>query len=63
MIQCLFATFLPDILAGEAAPVSECGSFETAYCDGKDTEKGPSIGAVVLGCSQCAFALYEEYIS
>lgn len=63
MILCLFASFLPDILAGEAAPVSDCGSFETVCCDGKDIEKGPSIGAVVYGCSQCAIALYEEYIS
>lgn len=59
MKLCLFFAFvLPGILAGETAPVPDCGSFETVCCDGEDTEKVPSIGAVVHGCSQCAFPLH-----
>ena len=54
----LFAFVLPGILAGETAPVPDCGSFETVCCDGDDTEKVPSVGAVVHGCSQCASPLH-----
>lgn len=64
MRLCLFLAFvLPGILAGEASPIPDCGSFETVCCDGEVTEKVPTVGAVVHGCSQCAFTLYGEYIS
>lgn len=59
MSLCLFfASILPGILAGEAAPVPDCGSSETVCCDGGHEEKVPSIGAVVHGCSHCAFPLH-----
>lgn len=63
MSLCLFFAFLfPGILAGEAAPVPDCGSFETVCCDGDHDETVPSIGAVVHGCSQCGFFSWTKYI-
>lgn len=53
-----FAFVLTGILAGEAAPKPNCGSFETVCCDGEITEQGPSIGDLVHGCSQCGFPLH-----
>lgn len=55
-----FAFLLPGILAGETAPVPDCGSFETVCCDGEVTDEVPSIGAMVHGCSQCAFPLHSS---
>lgn len=53
----LFAFILPGILAGEAAPIPNCGNFETVCCDGEHTEEVPTVGAVVHGCTECAFFL------
>lgn len=53
----LFAFILPGILAGEAAPIPNCGNFETLCCDGEHTEEVPTVGAVVHGCTECAFFL------
>lgn len=55
-----FAFVLPGILAGETAPVPDCGKFETVCCDGDDTESVPSVGAVVHGCTQCKFPLHSS---